>query len=451
MAIAYDVRLARFHQVHLNPFDKAPKPPPQEQPDGGDPDSGGSTRTWHLILPSDVQQLCQAIEECKQAIWVLPKHSEWQKDLVVWLIHLRLKLQELKDPGEAEPNTRVVLEHCFYKEKSKSVKQMCDKCSIIIWGLIQTWYTCTGCYYQCHSKCLPLVSKACMQAKISHQAEYQLSICPKSGLDSHDCCCAECCTPISLCEGAVPSKAQQCNYTSLYYCSSCYWNNLAIIGHLGGLHPWSWGAVSLVSCCSMWYLVLMVSWPVPKLREINPLLFNYVEELVEIQKLHQDILLMKPYFITCKEAMESQLLLQAVWLQDRQHFVENDEIYSLQDLIDTEAWHLSCFLTEIHALFAKHIKLDSECCQVKGLICEFCKESNVLFPFISHASVCTDCSTIFHRYGTYQDGRTGVGRHAGASVGVTSAVPSMQGLLLQQLHHLHKQTLFQDSSMEAEL
>ncbi|NXK79542.1 DEFI8 protein, partial [Amazona guildingii] len=220
------------------------------------------------------QQLCQAIEECKQAIWVLPKHSEWQKDLVVWLIHLRLKLQELKDPGEAEPNTRVVLEHCFYKEKSKSVKQMCDKCSIIIWGLIQTWYTCTGCYYQCHSKCLPLVSKACMQAKISHQAEYQLSICPKSGLDSHDCCCAECCTPISL----LPSKAQQCNYTSLYYCSSCYWNNLAIMP----AHNWDFEPHK-VSCCSMWYLVLMVSWPVLKLQEINPLLFNYVEELVEIQ------------------------------------------------------------------------------------------------------------------------------------------------------------------------
>lgn len=39
---------------------------------------------------------------------------------------------------------RIILEHRFYKEKSKSVKQMCDKCSTFIWGLIQTWYTCTG-------------------------------------------------------------------------------------------------------------------------------------------------------------------------------------------------------------------------------------------------------------------------------------------------------------------
>lgn len=50
----------------------------------------------------------------------------------------------LKDPEEDEPNLRIVLEHRFSKEKSKSVKQTCDKCSTIIWGLIQTWYTCTG-------------------------------------------------------------------------------------------------------------------------------------------------------------------------------------------------------------------------------------------------------------------------------------------------------------------
>lgn len=50
----------------------------------------------------------------------------------------------LQDPSEDEPNIRVLLEHRFYKEKSKSVKQTCDKCNTIIWGLIQTWYTCTG-------------------------------------------------------------------------------------------------------------------------------------------------------------------------------------------------------------------------------------------------------------------------------------------------------------------
>jgi hypothetical protein len=57
---------------------------------------------------------------------------------------LALLLVTQQDPEEDEPNLRVLLEHRFSKEKSKSVKQTCDKCSTIIWGLIQTWYTCTG-------------------------------------------------------------------------------------------------------------------------------------------------------------------------------------------------------------------------------------------------------------------------------------------------------------------
>ncbi|XP_058296296.1 differentially expressed in FDCP 8 homolog isoform X1 [Hylobates moloch] len=332
----YDEKLARFRRAHLNPFNKQSGPrqheqgPGEEAPDvtpeealpelpPGEPefrcpervmDLGLSedhfSRPVGLFLASDVQQLRQAIEECKQVILELPEQSEKQKDAVVRLIHLRLKLQELKDPNEDEPNIRVLLEHRFYKEKSKSVKQTCDKCNTIIWGLIQTWYTCTGCYYRCHSKCLNLISKPCVSSKVSHQAEYELNICPETGLDSQDYRCAECRAPISL--RGVPSEARQCDYTGQYYCSHCHWNDLAVIP-ARVVHNWDFEPRK-VSRCSMRYLALMVSRPVLRLREINPLLFNYVEELVEIRKLRQDILLMKPYFITCREAMEARLLLQ---------------------------------------------------------------------------------------------------------------------------------------------
>nr|XP_012592675.1 differentially expressed in FDCP 8 homolog isoform X1 [Microcebus murinus] len=341
----HDEKLARFRQVHLNPFNKQPGPRQHEQEPGeGAPevavealhtcplptealpelqpaepefrcpervmDLGLSedhfSRPVGLFLASDIQQLQQAIEECKRLILELPEQSEKQKDAVVRLIHLRLKLQELKDPNEDEPNLRVLLDHRFYKEKSKSVKQTCDKCNTIIWGLIQTWYTCTGCCYRCHSKCLGLISKPCVSSRVSHQAEYELNICPETGLDSQDYRCAECRAPISL--RGVPSEARQCDYTGQYYCSHCHWNDLAVIP-ARVVHNWDFEPRK-VSRCSMRYLALMVSRPVLRLREINPLLFNYVEELVEIRKLRQDILLMKPYFITCKEAMEARLLLQ---------------------------------------------------------------------------------------------------------------------------------------------
>lgn len=55
-----------------------------------------------------------------------------------------------------------------------------------------------GCYYRCHSKCLNLISKPCVRSKVSHQAEYELNICPEAGLDSQDYRCAECRASISL-------------------------------------------------------------------------------------------------------------------------------------------------------------------------------------------------------------------------------------------------------------
>lgn len=42
--------------------------------------------------------------------------------------------------------------------------------------------------------------------------------------------------------------------------------------------------------------------------------------------------------------------------------------------------------------------LSPQRCQAKGFVCELCKEGDVLFPFDSHTSVCTDCSAVFHRY-----------------------------------------------------
>ncbi|XP_058431951.1 differentially expressed in FDCP 8 homolog isoform X7 [Marmota monax] len=388
-AMEYDEKLARFRQAHLNPFNKELGPRQHEQGPSeqaldisseealpelppGEPEFHCSGRVMDLglsedhfsrpvglFLASDVQQLQQAIEECRQVILELPEQSEKQKDAVVRLIHLRLKLQELQDPNEDEPNIRVLLEHRFYKEKSKSVKQACDKCKTVIWGLLQTWYTCTGCYYRCHSKCLSLISKPCVSSKVSHQAEYELNICPETGLDSQDYRCAECRVPISL--RGVPSEARQCDYTGQYYCSHCHWNDLAVIP-ARVVHNW----------------------------DFEPR-----------KKLRQDILLMKPYFITCKEAMEARLLLQ-----DRQHFVENDEMYSIQDLLDVHVGRLGCSLTETHTLFAKHIKLDCERCQAKGFVCELCREGDVLFPFDSHTSVCADCSAVFHRDCYYDNSTT---------------------------------------------
>lgn len=378
----------------------------------------------------------------------------------------------------------------------------------------------SGCYYRCHSKCMNLITKPCVRSKVSHQSEYELSICPEIGLDRQDYRCAECRTPVSLSERVFPFRRKTnleehaANGVRVEWrsCPLKIWQKIlsdrrcaewsqtvwlhrpVLLQHMSlerhghrpstrhpqlgvwttqGATDWTWtffffilhaaalsqydqmtnessdqsawigklvsiwptfsfstvlgrcllvvwwaptrysssrpGHVhafergsdsdiqSLLQVCrsSLRYLALMMSRPVLKLKEINPLLFNFVEELVEIrvgnlwnyspffvvlwrcvgpillkndlfqgvfpgriwamtqflyttyhlqlcwtsvsflvdrsceitgclcvytvsyvqcvlwlQKLRQDILLMKPYFITCKEAMEARLLLQ---------------------------------------------------------------------------------------------------------------------------------------------
>lgn len=73
------------------------------------------------------------------------------------------------------------------------------------------------------------------------------------------------------------------------------------------------------------------------------------------QKIREDILIMKKYFVSCKSAIESRLLWQ---LQERQHFVENVDSFSLQDLIDVNSGELLQYLEKVQAMFIKHIKED---------------------------------------------------------------------------------------------
>ena len=59
--------------------------------------------------------------------------------------------------------------------------------------------------------------------------------------------------------------------------------------------------------------------------------------------------------------MHKLVLLQ---LEERQHFVDSSDMYSLQDLLDTAEDLLLPQLTKIHSSFAQHIKTD---CQVRLL------------------------------------------------------------------------------------
>ncbi|XP_078463505.1 differentially expressed in FDCP 8 homolog isoform X2 [Lampetra planeri] len=193
-------------------------------------------------------------------------------------------------------------------------------------------------------------------------------------------------------EGLVANEARLCDYSGRYYCPNCHWNDAMVIP-ARALHNWDFESQK-VCRSSLRFLTLMQGRPVLNVRHINPLLFKHVEELAQIKKLRSDILKMKPYLVTCTDALESRILLE---LQERQHFVENVDMYSMQDLIDVVLGRLSSTLTDVHTTFAKHIKLDCQRCQAKGFICELCRQGEALFAFDNHTAVCPNCSAVFHR------------------------------------------------------
>ena len=75
---------------------------------------------------------------------------------------------------------------------------------------------------------------------------------------------------------------------------------------------------------------------------------------------------MKRYLGTCRAAQETRMLRQ---LEERQHFVENSYMYSLQDLVDAEFGVLVTYLQKVHQSFSEHIKNSCLVCCVMFSLC----------------------------------------------------------------------------------
>ena len=72
---------------------------------------------------------------------------------------------------------------------------------------------------------------------------------------------------------------------------------------------------------------------------------------------------MKEYLRTCRIATEGRMLLQ---LQNRQHFVENSNMYSMQDLMDVNSNLLLDELVLKVDSFRKHIKIECPVSQLSN-------------------------------------------------------------------------------------
>ncbi|XP_045625788.1 differentially expressed in FDCP 8 isoform X2 [Procambarus clarkii] len=375
------------------------------------------------LLCMSEDTLEKSIEKCKLLILQCKESTNRRRALVHKLIQLRLRLQETRDAAEvASTGVLFRMSHQLQPQKpplTRASKQYCDKCAQIIWGVIHISYICILCEYRCHGRCVEGILRRCASVKVNEDATYILRICPEVGLSAQNYKCAECkilitnkFTVITKSGKKLRCKAhprgvscfgdpfkkdnawcepRRCDYTGLYYCPACHWNSRLVMPSRV-VHNWDFEE-RVVSRQAKQFLLLMKNRPVLHLEKLNSHLFKFVEELSTVKKLREDLLIMKQYLGTCRTAQESRMLRQ---LEERQHFVENAHMYSLQDLVDVNSGVLVEYLKKVHSSFSSHIKKECLVCQGKGYICEICDASEIIFPFDGGVIVCTVCSATLH-------------------------------------------------------
>jgi len=344
-----------------------------------------------------VSQLETAIHKCKENILSLGEMSEEKRLLVQNLVKLRLRLQDVQEIEIYTDPKKVKVIHC-HKFVQQSVVQLkfktsqlyCETCVHRIWIPIQSWFCCSECEYISHGQCLNSVKRICASLKVNENPEYTMEICPEIKLGIQNYRCFECKSGISF--SNVLSQPHLCDYSGQSYCTGCHFGSTSIIPARIVLN-WDFIPRS-VSRASEQYLELMKKKPIINIEAVNPRLFSFVEELALIKRLRTDIMIMKEYLMTCKNALESKLLRL---LSERQHFVENSHLYCIQDLIDVASRELILYLEPIHHRFLVHITEECVGCQGKGHVCRLCSQYPFVFPFETSAVVCGECKSVYHR------------------------------------------------------
>lgn len=354
--------------------------------------------------------------ETAKALW-----TEKKQDLVSKLVQLRIRQQDMKEnPSLEDIDSKKILGHKFQRrepassslascidgdqgdEEAKYISKVyCEHCLGIIWRMVQAWHRCICCGYACHTPCLNYVGRTCVATRLypppgtsvfdQLRATVSMDICPEKGLAAQNYKCHECKASIGF--GSYASEEPRlCDYSGFFYCYKCHWND-SIATPARILHNWDF-ETRLVSRSSRQLIKIIKDRPFIRIADINPMLFSFVSELDRIRAQREKILIMKLYLTTCKNALEEKLLLQ---LRHRQHFVDNSDMFSLQDLVDVYSGVLEPELQRIHDAYARHICVDCQLCGAKGFVCEQCQSEEVIFPFGDEVVVCPRCSNVFHR------------------------------------------------------
>lgn len=382
--------------------------PQSESSDDDDSELILDMRHYEDSSLNSIEDVNAAIEACKKAVMETEENSKERKDLVHKVIRLRIHQYALQEREQRPSNCFESRGHVFvpYGQSggngvaTAAAKVPCQQCGNNIWVYLQSSQHCRECGYSVHTGCMEDIMRECVAQKMATQPDFILDICPERSLVSLKYCCVECDRKLS---GDPMREPRLCDYTGLYFCAMCHWNAVSVTP-ARIVHNWDFEQRA-VSQASKQYLTLMFRKPVINLKKTNDKLFAVVQELNQVQQGREKLMEMKRYLTVCRIASEKKLLLE---LAPRQHFVDDADHYSLQDLVDVRSGELGTFLTGILDAYSRHI-ISCVLCMAKGFICEICdnkdgggggedgSRTGVIFPFDEEALSCPQCKGVFHR------------------------------------------------------
>lgn len=332
------------------------------------------------------EELEKAIDQCKELVLNSPQCSDERKWLVRYLVELRLRLEDLKENNGQNRVCVSIKGHHFEQQINPgNRKQYCDHCSGVIWSIVQSSYICKSCGYLCHYKCVDHILRVCAHVAMTEKSAFEMRICPEKGLAAQDYKCAECQTTLTFKDAW--NEPRLCDYTGLYFCATCHWNDMSAIP-ARVVHNWDWEKRYVSRIANQ---MLTIAWmrPYIDIEKINSKLFSFIAELEWVHKMRKDLEWMRRYLCACGEGNS---LLSPLFVQ----LGNVNKKYSMAHLQAINDGSLESQLTELTEICRSHIT-KCQLCSGKGYLCEVCGNNEILYPFDSGALMCDKCNSMYHR------------------------------------------------------
>lgn len=213
-----------------------------------------------------------------------------------------------------------------------------------------------------------------------------MQICPEIGLHAQAFACVDCDREIDL------NSSRLCHYDGRYYCYSCHTGTDLLPIPARVLRNWDF-TPKPVSKISLQKICFLRTRPILfNLFQINPMLYGFIERLVDIKQIRERIQSMLKYLEVCGQPNRPYLIPVP------KHFLVEEllNFFTLNDLYDINQVH--DLLSKLQTTLETHIVSKCESCRGKGYYCELCRDlSDILYPFSKNGAVCSKCHTVYHK------------------------------------------------------